>query len=115
MNLLRKYWMFPVFIVVVLGYIYIKYDLQRDLRKRGKCTIGVVDSEFKFSSSHYRASIIYVVKNRKYTLIVPKSMMKGSRVNIVYDSLYPNKSAMEDSCIQNEVGDLKIDFFQKNW
>lgn len=115
MDLLKKYWIFPVFIMIISSYLLMKYDLLNTLRKRGKCTIGIVESETKFSSSHYRASIRYMVKNKEYTLISPKSRALGSKVNIVYDSMNPNIAAEVDTCNQFNIKGIKIKFFEKNW
>lgn len=100
-------------IIVLGGYIYSKYRLQSILKNRGKCTSGVVNSELKIGNS-YSASIVYYVNNKKYVLVSARSMMIGSKISIIYDSLDPSKASMIDSCVDRKEK-LKIDFFDDNW
>ena len=113
-NWLKKYWVFPLAIIVFTWYIVPKWKLQNDLRKRGKCTIGIVESEIKFTSSQYFNRIEYKVEDSLYVLSTKKVAKVGSHIPIVYDSVKPSRAARIKNCSENEIKNFKIDFFVQN-
>lgn len=113
-NWLKKYWVFPVAFAYIIWYIDGKLSLQNDLRKRGKCTIGIVESEIKFTSSQYFNRIEYKVEDSLYVLSTKKLAKVGSHIPIVYDSVKPSRAARIKNCSENEIKNFKIDFFVQN-
>lgn len=107
---LKKYWSILLLVTLIFSYIYGRSYLQSELRKNGKCTIGTRISTIKFSSKDHSGTIEYYVKNKKYSINSPKSIIVGYQVYVVYDSLNPTRAAIVDTCIGNNMKDLKIDF-----
>ncbi|MFA5619079.1 MAG: hypothetical protein WDA08_02095 [Weeksellaceae bacterium] len=110
----RKYWVFPVAALVAIWYLSSKWKLQNDLRERGKCTVGVVKSELKFTSSQYFNYIEYEVEDSLYILSSKKVAKVGSHIPILYDSVNPSRASRIKNCSEDEIKNIKIDFFVQN-
>ncbi len=111
-NWLKKYWVFPLAIIVFTWYIVPKWKLQNDLRKRGKCTIGIVKSEIKFTSSQYVCYIEYEVNHKTYGLTSSEPSEIGSFITIIYDSIKPNRASKIAECNEENRKNIKIRFFE---
>lgn len=111
-NWLKKYWVFPVAFAYIIWYIDGKLSLQNDLRKRGKCTIGIVKSESKLTSSLYVCHIEYEVNHKTYVLTSSEPAEIGSFISIIYDSIKPNRASKIAECNEENRKNIKIRFFE---